>query len=122
MNKRTKTILWIVGIVLVALIGYRMYQKAQAKKNIPSDDSNSPNSSNLDYTKPLDLGSSGPEVEELQRMINKVMQMVNQTAITVDGQFGPQTASKLTDFELPVTLNQYIAEMYNPVMGTITAS
>jgi len=112
MNK--KTILWSVGGVLTAVLGYLVYKKitsptlfgkgievvdpisngGSTRDDLPT---NTPNRGNGNF--PLKMGSRGNEVKKLQAWLNKM----NGEKLVTDGIFGRLTQSAVKRNQNPIS-------------------
>jgi hypothetical protein len=88
-----------------------------SKSPIPLVGKTGVTSGGLDDTKILSLGSTGPEVKELQQLMNSID---SNNHIDVDGVFGPDTLSELKavagveSVKLSDAWSWFVATSYNP--------
>ena len=70
---------------------------------------------NLDHNKILKRGSKGPEVTQLQILMNKALVIAKKPQIAVDGSFGPTTEKVLLSLAnvKQISLNQAVITFMN---------
>jgi len=103
MTKKTKIILVVVAILLVAVISYFIFRKkasANTVATIPAADTSNKPITNDNF--PLNVGSQGENVKRLQMALNRIKPT---DKLIEDGVFASKTRVKLL-LTLPVTLSK----------------
>ncbi len=89
----------IVSAIIIGIVIYILKPKTSSKKDGKQNGNGytpPPASAGLDLTKILQMGSSGAEVTELQKIINEgYIKAGVPESISVDGVFGTETAQAL---------------------------
>jgi hypothetical protein len=144
MKKQKLILIIIISIALLSLIIYAIYRyikntkgvlanekgEKQDKPNYTGSGVNSASGSTWSNDSfPLKKGSSGKNVEDLQKMINYYYQKIandSSKLITVDGLFGNQTATSVNALKTLVSLPQdstvtkdEFDSMYKYIMGFV---
>ncbi len=120
MSKRTKIIIVIVAVLLIATIAYFVFRKKPAKTDKPITDTNgTPVNSSTPATNPLfkpatfplDINMMGEDVKRLQMALNRINPNYK---ISEDGVFGDETKIKLlrtvatTQSRLPMSMDTWL--------------